>query len=463
MGNPSDRASVVIGIDIGSTNVKVAALTETGFVVARTCLPTPRNGDDQTIDASALFDTIETMIIDACSDRFAIQAVAAAGIGEDGILVDDAHIPLVPAMAWFDPRRTDIFSRLKSKLPVAERTGVVTEPSRTLTGWAWAREQDGAEKAAAWIAVTDYAACRWAHTNFISDTLASRTAAFDVEHREWIPERVKVSLGSLGLLPAVHRAGDVVGPLRSARLQEAGLLRSDAVVVVGGHDHPVGGWGVHQMHPGSILDSMGTAEVVVAQSPDHRVVGRGQLDISPGIRSDGTTLLRVEELSRNVYWASEDKAVGEALRQITAGAVEPDSYFESHCFVPGAQGGIAPHFTWDAPTKAISRASAVVGSLARLGSGAVQAVADQMPANAAIYVAGGWARAKGWLDAKRAISSNGFRVVAEPEVTAVGAALLAAAGIGWKVSAEQALTPCELPVGAASEKRVKRFWTGDAE
>lgn len=457
MTNAAGRKSVVLGIDIGSTNAKVVALDEAGIVVARTSLPTPRNPIDQTIDPRSLFETIETMIVEVCGDRYAIQAVAAAGIGEDGILVDDARAPLVPALAWFDPRRAAIFQEIEAQLAPSEHTGVDTEPSRTLTGWAWAQAQAGVDHASAWIALTDYAACLWSHATFISDTLAARTGAWDVGNHKWIGPRVRTTLGSSGLLPPVLRAGDIIGPMRSLRLQAAGLLKPDAVVVVGGHDHPVGGWGVDQMHAGAILDSMGTAEVVVAQSLDAKITGRGKINVSPGIRSHGTTLLRVEELSRNVYWASQNTEVKAALRLIMAGELEPDSYLDSECFVPGAAGGQSPRFAWDAPTNAVSRASAVAGALSRLGAAAVHDIAEQMPANSPLYVAGGWARAKGWLNIKRAISSTGFRVVAEPEVTAVGAALLAAGAIDWQVSAEVALTP-RPPATAFGEERTRRFW-----
>ena len=461
MTSSMPRVGVVLGIDIGSTNTKVAALDETGAVVARASLPTPRDPQDRSIDASDLFNTIETMIIEACGDRYAVQAVAAAGVGEDGILVDQARMPLVPAMAWFDPRRAEIFASLEPNLPTAAGIGVATDPSRTLSGWAWAMRQAGSELASSWIALTDYAACRWSETVFMSDTLASRTAAWDVKQHEWVAERVIASLGSLKLLGPVLRAGDIVGPLISKRLTEAGLLSDDAVVVVGGHDHPIGGWGVDQMHPGAILDSMGTAEVVVAQSRKPWTIGGGRVDVSPGIRSIGTTLLCVAELSRNIYWASGDEAVGSALRRIIAGSLAPDDNISGDYFLPGGQGGIAPRFRTDAPANPVSRASSVAGALSRLGATAVRAVVDEMPPNAPIYVTGGWARAQGWLNIKRALSPTEIQVIAEPEVTAVGAALLAGNAIGWKLPAQTALGgPAQRVQEAKSDRRVKRLYMG---
>jgi xylulokinase len=237
----------------------------------------------------------------------------------------------------------------------------------------------------------------------------------------------------------VVRTGDVVGALSSERLRGAGVLADDAVVIAGGHDHPIGGWSVDLIHHGAILDSMGTAEVVVAQSSGPRPVQRGEVDTAPGILSDGFTLLRVEELARNVDWASQDPAVARALRAIMRGDTSPDGYLHSDVFVAGTQGGGRPEYGAEAPRSAHSRASAVVGSLARLGTVAIGAVADQMPAASRVYAAGGWARSVGWMDVKRTFTGRDIAIVAEPEVTAVGAALLAATALGWPVSADVAL------------------------
>ncbi|MGH8878104.1 MAG: FGGY family carbohydrate kinase, partial [Stackebrandtia sp.] len=259
------RTAVVLGLDIGSTNVKAIALDGHGHVVSRVHRPTPRSGTDPSVDAEALFDLLEDIIVEACGDRFAVSAVCAAGVGEDGLLVDAAGRSLGPALAWFDPRRTAVFRDLE--LPDVDDLGVATDAARTLVGWAWARRQPGAHRARRWLALTDFASCRWARHPFMSDTLAARTAAWREPDRAWAAERVHATLGSTDLLASVVGAGDIVGGLHSARLHRRGVLAAEAVVVAGGHDHPIGGWAVDTVQPGAILDSMGTAEVVVAQSP----------------------------------------------------------------------------------------------------------------------------------------------------------------------------------------------------
>ncbi|WP_437773552.1 FGGY family carbohydrate kinase [Arthrobacter sp. KNU40] len=440
MVRSSERTEVVCGIDIGSTNLKVVALDRSGLVVARAKQTTPRNRSDLSIDAQGILDAVEDMIIKVCGPDYIVAAVASAGVGEDGVLVDSNRKPLGRALAWFDPRRTRLFEALEPRLPTSEGIGVTTNPSHTIIGWLWSSQQDQNGNASAWAAITDFASCCWSRKSFICDTLAARTAAWDVKTRTWLTDRVEMTLGSSDLLPEVFRTGEPVGLLHSPRLSKAGVLATTAIVVAGGHDHPIGGWGVDQLHPGAILDSMGTAEVVVAQSPIANVLRSSGCDVAPGILSQGSTLLTVTEFARNVQWISQDPAVAAAFGAIVTGSQKPDDYLYSDTFIPGGQGGVRPRYAANAPAAALSRASAAAGALARTGGAAIQAVASRMPTGAPVYVAGGWARSKGWIDIKMAVIGTDVQVIPEPEVTAVGAALLAARAVNWGTPARTALS-----------------------
>ncbi|MET0476185.1 MAG: FGGY family carbohydrate kinase [Mycobacterium sp.] len=430
----SGRSQVVCGVDIGSTNTKVVAVDPRGVVVARRWRTTPRRADDASIDALALLDAIEELVIDLCADTHVVRAVSVAGVGEDGVLVDEALTPLTPALAWFDPRRTALYRTLAPQLVPSTQTCTADDAARSLVGWRWAAAHPDAARARTWLALTDFPSSVWSGVPFMSDTIAARTAAWRAGTRDWADDRVAASLGSAELLPLVKRGGDVVGTFASSRLSAAGVVHPEAVVVAGGHDHPVGGWGVHQMDPHSILDSMGTAEVVVAQASTPGVARTTDVDVAPGIFGPGTTVLCVEELARNVQWAANDAEVGRYLDAIIAGDQRPDEYLHEPVFVPGARGGGGPRFTANVPCSPLSRASAVIGAMARLGGIAERAVAQHLPDRPRVYAAGGWSRSPGWMAAKEAVTGCRLTIIGEPQVTAAGAALLAAAAIGWTPS-----------------------------
>jgi sugar (pentulose or hexulose) kinase len=428
------RIPVACGVDLGSTNTKVVALDRSGAVVARASRPTPRDAE-LSVKAEALFAVVEEMLIEVCGDVYSIHAVCVAGVGEDGVLVDDDLWVLTPPLTWFDPRRRDIFHGLRDRLHDDESYDAETDAVRTLVGWSWAREQRAARSARHWLALTDLAAVRWTRRPFFSDTLAARTSAWRSTDRRWASERVEVTLGSAELLPEVLTTGEIAGPLDSATLRAADVVAPDAITVAGGHDHPIAGWGVRQMIPNTVLDSMGTAEVVVAEASVPAPRG-AHVDVGPGIRSGGFTLLRVEELARNVQWASQDAAVADQIRAILVGRIEPLPLWDSGIFLPGERGGGTPAFATDAPQDPLALASAVLGALARAGRDAVDAVG--VPGGG-VRLAGGWVRSPGWIEIKSAVHGTRAAPILEPEVTAVGAALLAAAARGWAPDATLAL------------------------
>lgn len=328
------------------------------------------------------------------------------------------------------------FHALITSIEEAVRMGV--DAVKMLSPWAHS-----------WLALTDYAPSVWSGTPFMSDTLAARTAAWDGRTHRWVHGRVSASIGSADLLPPVRRAGDVIGHFVSSNLSVAGVIAPEAVVVAGGHDHPIGGWGVQEMDPHSLLDSMGTAEVVVAQAPSKNVAHGYHIDVAPDIQDTGTTVLSVEELARNVEWAARDTDVRRELDALIAGDRQPDDFLHRAVFLPGSRGGGRPHFTADAPRAAASRASAVLGALARLVQRAQDAVAAHLPGEPRVYAAGGWSRSRGWINAKSAVTGREVIVIPEPQVTATGAALLAAKAIGWTISPAVALGMVSAPAQRA--------------
>ena len=114
------RSQVVCGVDIGSTNTKVIALDPRGVVVARGRRTTPRAAAGAAVDALALLAVIEEMILEICSGTYTVHAVCVAGVGEDGVLVDEGLSPITAALAWFDPLRVDVFAAMAPGLATYE-------------------------------------------------------------------------------------------------------------------------------------------------------------------------------------------------------------------------------------------------------------------------------------------------------------------------------------------------------
>ena len=327
--------------------------------------------------------------------------------------------PLGPARPWFDPTRRTALDKLAPLRHPDDRTryGVELNAARSVAAWALL-QPDEVAAATGWVACTDYPALRWTGRPVMSSSLAARTGAWLLDPGGWDPDRVTPFI-PLWLLPPVVPAGTVVGELRSPRLSR--LLSSDAVVVAGGHDHPIAASVVHRQHPGAPLDLMGTAEVIV------RTLESGpppqDVDLSPAIVGTGKAALAVLELDRNVSWLRSSGLGGLVDAVLTSHL--PPAPSGPEVFVAGAEGGGAPRWTSAAGQLSDERrAAAAVWQLATAGA----AKHDQAPGADVIYGAGGWTRAPGWMRLKAAAAGTAYSVLAEPELSALGAAQLSLPG-----------------------------------
>jgi len=404
------------GADLGSTNIKVLLTDGAGAVLARASRPTARVG--LRTDADALVDTIEELTVQAARQLgdVRLRGVCVAGIGEDGVL-HSAGRPLGPAIPWFDPARRTVLDRLAAMRHPGDRSkyGVELDAARTVAAWALLTPGELAT-ATGWVSCTDYPALRWTGRAVMSSSLAARTGAWLLAGAAWDPERITPFL-PLDFLPPVVPAGTVLGELRSTRLSP--LLSSDAIVVAGGHDHPVAASVVQRQDPGAPLDSMGTAEVVVRSvTTKPRTV---DFDLSPAVVGDGMTALIVLELDRNISWLRSCGLSAE-VDAVLSGDLRPGA-LSAPVFVPGAEGGGTP--TWTAAADRLTgdqRAAAALWQLATAGADKVRKLA---PDAQLVYGAGGWARAPGWMHLKALACGVPYRVLAEPELVALGAAQLA--------------------------------------
>jgi xylulokinase len=407
------------GADLGSTNIKVLLTDGTGIVLARASRPTPRTGGRN--DADALVDTLEALILQATSPLRGprLRGVCVAGVGEDGVLHTHGR-PLGRALPWSDPSRRTVLHVLSALRGHHDRVryGVELDAARTVAAWAQLAPNEVAA-ATGWIACTDYPALRWTGRAVMSSSLAPRTGAWLLEPGAWDPDRVTPFL-PIELLPPIVPAGTVIGELRSTRL--AGLLASDAVVVAGGHDHPVAASVVQRQDPGAPLDSMGTAEVIVRTI--ETALTPSDVDLSPSILGPGRTALTVVELDRNISWL-RTSGLGAQVNAILAGDLAPPPP-GPQVFVPGAAGGESP--MWTAMARKMSDDTRAAAAMSQLAADGVAALRGLAPDARVIYGTGGWTRSPGWMRLKATAANVPYRVLAEPELTALGAAQLTLPG-----------------------------------
>lgn len=405
------------GIDIGTTNLKVALVDGAGRPAWLRVVPTPRTSDRHgpVTDANALVGAIEGMIGEGWREvgRGApLAAITTTGVGEDGVCIDAALTPLAPAIPWFDRRAAAEAARIAASPAATPRAGIAMDHTRTGAKWLWLREHAPAVVSGAhfWATLADYPLLAWGADPFISETLASRTGCYDIAARRWIEPLLEACAAPP--LPPVVPAGRPVGTVTRGPLLASGAASRETLLVAGGHDHPVAAAAIHRLDPAARVDSIGTANVVYGEAP---AFAPDRLDplvafMTPIEGGAGVACLGVFEFS-----AALAAAGGADVRSFLAQPRLPGAPAAAQPIVGGAVG----HGLRSVIEAATMTARRMFETMGEVG----------VPA-APIFATGGWSRSRGLLELRASVLGVPLLAVREAELTVVGAALFAAAARG---------------------------------
>lgn len=406
---------LVCGIDIGTTNLKVALFDDNAKIVWLKTEQTPRIRDEfgYATDAAALVDKIEDLLIEgwkAVGKGKPISAISSAGVGEDGLYLDAELQPLGLAIPWFDQRAAKESKEL-ALMPVATpRSGIQLDPTRTAAKWLWISRHNSEvlKSAKHWVSLTDFPLVKWSRNPFIADTLASRTSCFDSRTGEWIDGMLNAA--SAKGLPRVVCAGTVVGNCVSNRLLQSGAATSTTKLVAGGHDHPVAAHAIHRLNPFAKVDSLGTANVIYGDAPSFAVTAYDPyIAFMASIEGKSKiACLGVFEFSSTV---TAHKGGMESIRKVLD---LPQ--------IPGT------------PEKLISLNDASERQLLEWATMNSKALIERLSSygvpDGPIFATGGWSRSNALLELRASIFGEPIFAPDEKELTVLGAALFALASVG---------------------------------
>ena len=422
------------GVDLGTTNIKVLLLAADGRVLWRESRPTPRvsDGIGPCTDAEQLFEAVEGMILRAHAAsglRTPLRGICTGGTGEDGVPLGDALRPLDLAIPWND-RRADIHAArmAQTRLWSRARLPVGIDSARTAAKWAWLHENRPGlmERAAVWVALTDYPAARWTQRPFMSQTLAARTACYDIVDGAWLTPLLQAC--GAPPLPPVLAGGTVLGPVVAGNLLGTGVVDARTRVVVGGHDHPMAASLVCSLYPGAALDSMGTAELVYVEGPAAGPAPRNTLfAASLPVQGEAVAWLGVFELSGTLDpILAASGPMRDLFERVMAGEAIPAP--------PGSEG--LRFLPWLGPNQlpeaapAPLRLRAVLEGCAMVARRLLEEAAVLAGPLGTIFVAGGWARSNSFLQLRADVLGARLHRATEPQLSALGSAVLAARGCG---------------------------------
>ncbi len=264
----------LLGIDIGTTNWKANLYNYRGKLVASASLPAATRIDKRGRHYYApgeLWSSVcrlTRQIARQINDPSEIKSVGFASMAEAGLLVDGSGKELTAIIPWYDNRSIPEKEFLEKKLgrfEIFKTTGLNLTHIYSATKILWLKKHERAvfKKASKWLCVPDYLINRFTGEYATDYSIATRTAAFDMKRKKWAPDILDALGVKENFFPKASVSGTVAGEVNEKASAESGLAEGTKICL-GGHDHIVGAYGAGILKPGDLLDSMGTAEVLLS-------------------------------------------------------------------------------------------------------------------------------------------------------------------------------------------------------
>lgn len=452
-----------LALDLGTTHIKAAVVSARGEILAASQVPSEarRTAHGFVYDPEEFWQKAVTVIERSCQEAgVPIAACGLTGMAESGLLVDKRTLaPRSSIIPWFDresQRELERVEKLQDPAVRFQETGLRLSGKYGLLKILSLRRQGVDLKDSLWLSAIDYVAMRLTGKTWTDPTLAARTYVYSLAAEDWdraVIEKACPEVEFPRVLPSGEPGGICTG---EAPLE---FLRG-VPVSISGHNHVVASLAVGDIAGGDVLNSMGTAEVLLgakAKAPlteEHYASG---LSFGPHVLPGYHHWLGgLSDSGGSIEWMrrilSEPELTYAQLDQLLQGASYEPSGLIYHPFLSGsgapwpdpfAKGavfGLSRNHTRKDLVKAVFEGVAMHMEMIRreaetLTQGGIKR----------ILVVGGGTRNKFWLQTKAHVFGFPLTVLTVSEAALQGAALFSGVGSGLMALAELREIAASLP------------------
>jgi xylulokinase len=261
---------LVVGLDVGTTNLKCLALDGAGSIVAQCCEPTPRSHprrgwtDFEPVSIWEAACRAIRGVVSQLEHPEAVKGIAVSSLAESVVPIDSEGRPLAPAIAWFDLRTVAEYEWIRDRVgyeTLFKISGLNPDPMFGLCKILWVKNHNPAafQKVCHWLHFADYVAFRLCGIPATDPSLACRTLAYDLNRGTWASEILEAVGVAPSSFPPICKSGTPLGFITPSSATATALPRT-TVVSVGIHDHPSGAFAAGGLKAGVLFDSIGTSE-----------------------------------------------------------------------------------------------------------------------------------------------------------------------------------------------------------
>jgi xylulokinase len=457
----------LIGIDVGTSAVKLAAYRPDGHCIAkatRAVAPEHAQPGWQTLDPAQVVAAVEDGLRHLAATLADEPPIALAlSVSGDEVFPVAGGRALGPCLLSGDTRGAEVEAETRALRSPDEWFGLCghaperMDPINRILWWR-AEHPDvfaRAEQFLGWHEFLCASLCGRAATD---PGLASKWLAFDLGSRSWSDERLTEVGIEAGLLPEVVAWGESLGPVSPHVAADLGLP-ADLIVGVGGYDSSCAALGSGVADTGIAGLACGSWEVVVAPHPIETPAALGGLNASAILypaQAGAAALAQSPNGGSVLAWAASvlGRPVEELEGSIAAAGTRPSPVLA----FPHLSGTISP---WrdgrelraglgglSLATTAIDIAQALLEAIAYELAITLEGLGAAGVSVKRIRAAGGGTDSAWWMQLKSDLTGLPIEIVDQDEPGCFGAALLA----GYAAGVHEG--PGEAPAAFSEPRRI---------
>ncbi|GAB4498792.1 MAG: gluconokinase [Saprospiraceae bacterium] len=255
---------MLIGLDIGTTNVKAAAFSDAGEVVASAeranCTLSPQPGWSEQ-EPETVFQNMLEVLRETTRPTSKSYDIVLSSAMHGLVAVDEKNQPLTNFLLWSDLRADEIAKNLRQSgegLEIYRKTGVPIHAMSPLCKLIWLRKNQPAifQKAYKFLGIKEFIWQKLTGKLQSDLSVASATGLLNIWKNDWH----NAALALAGI--AAEQLPELVSPSLSAPLSESWKLSESSLAIIGASDGAFANLGSGATEPGQVAVTIGTSAAI---------------------------------------------------------------------------------------------------------------------------------------------------------------------------------------------------------
>ncbi|WP_077620719.1 xylulokinase [Bacillus sinesaloumensis] len=442
----------VIGVDLGTSAVKILLVNQNGEVAAEVSKSYPliieKSGYSEQNPEEWVEKTtagLKELVEQFDGDITDIEGISFSGQMHGLVLLDNENQVLRNAILWNDTRTTKQCEEIYETFGKERLLEVTKNPALegfTLPKILWVKENEPEifERSSVFMLPKDYLRYRITGAVHMEYSDAAGTLMLNVANREWSAEVLEAFSLVPEFCPPLVESHEFVGTITPEFAEVTGLSEATKVFA-GGADNACGAIGSGILSEGKTLCSIGTSGVVLSYEERNDLDFEGKVHyFNHGEENTYYTMGVTLAAGYSLSWFKDTFAKEEAFDQFLDGVNEVPAGSNGLLFTPYIVGERTPHadsnirgsfIGVDAAHERKHFARAVLEGITFSLNESIEIFRNSGKTIDTIISIGGGAKNETWLQMQADIFNAKIEKLTSEQGPGMGAAMLAAYGSGW--------------------------------